>query len=237
VVAGLLLAGCTPSSSTEPATSASPAPSPSSSSSSSTSPSAAPEVSSEPTTIVVSTSELQLLLEDGSVSGEFVYADALDAVVAKLTELFGAEPTVTAYEGTAAADYVWDGFRVGTDGPTDTVGWPETYVTATATEINGIAIESAEGYRIGDDLLALEAADPDAAYRWDRQGVEQLVVQVQQVPFVGAGEGAGAGASGGASGGEGSFERAFHTELVATPVAGAATAPIVSISAPHKNFE
>jgi hypothetical protein len=213
VALALVLTGC--SADAEPSTATSTSPTPSSSASSSPTP-AAPEVSTEPTTMVIGTSALSLLLEDGSVAEEFAYADSVDTVVAALADLLGAEPAVTAYEGTAAVDYEWPGLQVGTDGPTDTVNWPETYITASVAEINGIAIESAEGHVVGDDLQALAAANPESTRRWQSQTGEELVVEVQQVAFEGT-----------------DLARAFHTELVANPSDG----PITSIAAPRKNFE
>jgi ABC-type Fe3+-hydroxamate transport system substrate-binding protein len=211
----LMLTGCTTSSTATAPTATS--------SSSSSAPTTAPPTSTPvqetdrtPDTVVISTNQLQLVFEDGTVAQVFQFIDPVGPVVEALTDLFGMEPAVDLYDGTGPADYEWTGFRVGTDGPTDTPNWPETYVTATATEINGISIESAEGHQVGDDLQALAAATPDLAHRWQSQTGEELYVPVQLVPYE-----------------AGIPERSFHTQLTANPADG----PITSISAPRKNFE
>jgi hypothetical protein len=160
--------------------------------------------------------QLQLLDESGEVAGEFGIYDSIEPAVAILTELFGAEPVVTMHEGNVAADYQWEGFAIATDGPAAPPTHAGVYFRATATEVNGIRIETRDGYSVGDALVPLSESVPENSHLWDNQGVPELVVSVDETEIDPA-----------------EPDRAFHTELVAHPSDG----PITRIAAPAKNFE
>lgn len=224
VLGAVLLSGCS-SASTEGA--ASPAQSPSAASPATPSPTApsptpsspptpTAEPAAEPARLVISTMQLQVLSDSGDVLDEIGIFDAIDPAVAILTDLFDAAPVVTAYEGTSAADYEWDGFMIGTDGPANPPTGAEVYVRAETSELNGIGIETVGGFAVGDSLIPLSEAAPEDSRTWDNQGVLEMVVNVDEVPVE-----------------LDEVDRALHTELTANPADG----PISQISAPAKNFE
>lgn len=179
-------------------------------------PSPTTEPAAEPDRLVMSATEVQIVLTDGTVGSQFGYFDPISDVVAQLTELFGQEPVMTAYEGTAAADYDWPGLSVGTDGPGTPPTGAEVIMFVTAAEVAGISIESVDGAQVGDPLAPLEAADPANSYRWQRDGGEELVVTVGSTPIS-----------------PDEPDREFSVELRALPSDG----PITQMGAPMKNFE
>ena len=191
---------------------ASPSPTPSSAGS----PSPAPVPAAEPARIVISTMHLQVVADSGEVVDEIGIFDPIGPAVDILTELFGAEPVMTAYEGGAAVDYEWEGFLIATDGPAEPPAGAGVYFRATAPHLNGIAIESGDGFSVGDTLSPVAEAAPDDTRTWDNQGVLEMTVAVDEVPIE-----------------PGETDRALHTELTAHPADG----PISRISAPAKNFE
>jgi hypothetical protein len=214
VLSTVLLGGC---SSASAGVGASPGQSPAAQSPSpsgpTTTPSAVPAPTAEPARLVISTMHLQVLNESGDVIDEIGIFDPIEPAVAILTDLFAAEPVVTAYEGTAAADYEWEGFVLATDGPANPPTGAEVYVRATTAELNGIEIETVDGVSVGDALGPIADATPEHSRTWENQGVLELTVDVDDVPV--------------------EADRALHTELTAHPADG----PISQISAPAKNFE
>lgn len=160
--------------------------------------------------------QLQVLSDSGDVLDEIGIFDSIDPAVAILTDLFEAAPVVTAYEGTSAADYEWDGFIIGTDGPANPPTGAEVHVRAMTAELNGIGIETVGGFAVGDSLVPISEASPEDSRTWDNRGVLELVVNVDEVPVEGD-----------------DIDRALHTELSAHPADG----PISQISAPAKNFD
>ena len=171
---------------------------------------------SEPSHLVISSTDLQIYLQDGSLAETINYFDPIDGAVQRLTELFGAEPTVNTYDGTGAADYEWAGFRLGTDGPATPIIGPELSVLATTNEINNIKIGTTDGTRVGDDLRPISAADPTNSSVYPTRTGETLSVKIGTVPVE-----------------PGDSERAFYTTLSADPADGT----IDQIHAPGKNFE
>jgi hypothetical protein len=213
IAAGLLaaLVGC---SSTPDA-----APAPSSSSATEQAPaSAAPAepASSDPTRVIISSTEILLSLDDDSVVDAISYYDPIDSAVQTFTDLLGAESTVTWYEGTAAADYQWPGLRLGTDGPGERPQRAEVYITATVPEINGILFETEGGVQVGSDVRPIAEAGPASASTYEGEDGQVLAVDVAATPIDG-----------------GDMDRAFNVGLYANPADGI----ISQIHAPEKNFE
>lgn len=219
---GSAVTGCTPADepdhpATPPASASAPATSNGAANGSSTGDEdASTNDSSEPARLVVSASGVEILSDSQAVVGGFDYFEPVGPVVDELTSVFGAEPVVTTYDGTGAAGYDWPGFSLGTDGPAILPTQAETFATITAPELNGIALETLGGTVVGDDLVALAQEHPANAYTWSRQGVEELVVQIDEVTADDA-----------------SPDKKFSVTLRATP----ATGPLTEISAPAKNFE
>lgn len=84
----------------------------------------------------------------------FMYTDDADAVRAKLTTAFDAEPTVSEEPGSLetlpATLYDWGGFVLGVPQTTRPRGhYDSLFVRATAATVHGITIETVEGITIG----------------------------------------------------------------------------------------
>jgi len=108
----------------------------------------------------------------------FSYLDDADAVVAKLTTVFGAEPTVTEQAGgletATALHYDWGGFVLGapmTSGPRNI--YTSLFVRATSAAVQGITIETIEGVTIGSPA-ADAAAHAVTTMTWGAQVEAQL---------------------------------------------------------------
>lgn len=215
LVVGLVaaLAGC----STTPSPSSSqPAAQPSSAAPSATSTSAPTPDNPEASRLVISSTGIEIQADDGSVVSTISYFDPIAPAVEAITALVGSEPAVDTYDGTGAADYVWPGIELGTDGPAIAPTKAEIYVTATGAEANGLQIQTTEGVQVGDDVRPLAEAHPDSTSTSQTLNGERLSVDVAPVPVE-----------------PGDTERAFHTGLSANPSDGL----IVEIHAPEKNFE
>lgn len=209
------LSGCTTTSQqTEQTVAASPTPAPTSSAA----PTPAPtqEQSPEPSRLVISSTDLQIVLTDGTVAETISYFDPMVPAVERITELFGAPPTVDPSYGIDAASYAWPGFQMGSDGPAIPPTRAAIYVTASAAEINGIQLLTTDGNQVGDDLRPLSEAHPEDSGVYPTQNGDELSVKVMSVPVE-----------------PGDTERSFHTGLSADPADGV----IRQIHAPEKNFE
>ncbi|MDJ0349742.1 hypothetical protein [Cryobacterium sp. PH29-G1] len=171
---------------------------------------------SEPSHLVISSTDIKIYLQDGSLAETINYFDPIDPAVERLTELFGAAPAVNTYDGTGAAEYEWPGFRLGTDGPATPIIGPELSVRATAAEVNNIQVGTTDGTRVGEDLRPISAADPMNSSVYPNGTGETLSVKIGIVPVE-----------------PGDSERAFYTTLSADPADGI----IDQIHAPGKNFE
>lgn len=217
-VAALTLTGCAPViPQSDPTGTATSSPSAASASPSATPEAApAPAPAAEADRLVMSSSGVQIFLDDGTVGLEFGYFDPIGPVADELSGLFGQVPVVTTYDGNVAADYEWPGLSIGTDGPAVPPMGAEIIMFVSAAEVNGIAIETVDGIKVGDPLEALALADPNNAHRWQRDGVEELVVTVDPTPVSADYP-----------------EREFSVELRALPSSG----PITKMGAPMKNFE
>ena len=223
LLAVVLLGGCSAGTgevalSPTPSSTVAPGPTPSSTASPAPTPTPTPEPVAEavPARLVVSTMHLRVVAAGGEVIHEIGIYDPIGPAVDILTDIFAAEPVVTAYDGTAAVDYDWEGFSIATDGPADPPTRAEVYFRAMAAELNGIIIETADGFSVGDSLIPISEAAPEDTRTWDNQGVQEMTVDVDEVPLESDGS-----------------DRALHTELTAHPADG----PISRISAPAKNFE
>jgi len=176
---------------------------------------ASPTVRADPNHLVVSSTSIQVVLDDGTLGDEFSYFEPIQPVVAALTDVFGEEPVVTEYEDApTSVDYDWVGVSIGTDGPAQPPSGAEIIMFVTAPDVNGIGIETIDGIKVGDPAAPLEAAN--SSYRWQRDSGEELVVTMNSVPIT-----------------SGDAERMFSVQLRALPADG----PITQIGAPMKNFE
>lgn len=173
-----------------------------------------PESRAPPDHLVVSASSIQVVLDDGTMGDEFGYFEPIELVVAALTDVFGGEPVMTNYEGIPSVDYDWSGVSIGTDGPAQRPTNPELIMRVTAAEVHGIGIETVDGIQVGDPVAVLEVANP--SHRWQRDGVEELVIKVNSVPVTPEDN-----------------ERTFSVELRSCPADG----PVTQFAAPIKNFE
>ncbi len=212
VLASLALSGCVAGgsaghgaqheSSAPPESSASPQPT-------------AAESAAEPDRLVISAENIRLVMDDGTVGEDFTFFDPVTDVTTALTELLGQEPTVTTHGAEFVADYEWDGLTLLTDGPGEAPIDAAFAVFVTAAEINGLSIETADGFRVGHPMGPIEAAHPDESRRWMYEGVERLDTEVGSVSVV-PGD-----------------ERMFSVKITAHPSDG----PITEFAAPMKNFE
>ncbi|WP_129590558.1 hypothetical protein [Cryobacterium aureum] len=175
---------------------------------------ASPEARATPDHLVVSASSVQIILDDGTMGDEFGYFEPIEPVAAALTAVFGREPVTTTYEGIPSVDYEWNGMSIGTDGPAQRPTNPEIIMHVTAAEVHGIGIETVDGIQVGDPVAVLEVANP--SHRWQRDGVEELVIKVNSVPVT-----------------PDDTQRTFSVELRSLPSDG----PVTQFSAPIKNFE
>ena len=193
-----------------------PPPSPASTSSTPTTEAAAsPTARADPDYLVVSSTSIKVVLDDGTIGDEFGYFEPIQPVVAALTDVFAEEPVVTEYEGApTSVDYDWTGVSIGTDGPAQSPSGAEIIMFVTAADVNGIGIETIDGIKVGDSAAPLEAAN--SSYRWQRDSGEELVVTMNSVLIT-----------------SGDNERMFSVQLRALPADG----PITQIGAPMKNFE
>lgn len=175
-----------------------------------------PVSTSEPSRLIVSSTDMQIVLEDGTVAETIAYFDPMVLAVEKLTELFGSPPSVDATDGPDATDYEWQGFRLDSDGPAIEPMRPEIFVTVSVAEINDIQLETSDGHHVGDDLRPLADAHPENSSVYPLESGEELSVEILSVPVE-----------------PGDAERAFHTGLSADSADGV----IRQIHAPEKNFE
>jgi hypothetical protein len=220
----LLLVGCVP---TTPQPTGTP---------SADAPSATPSPTPTPATVALVTVLAESVTVTDSAGEEISTLDyfaPIDEVRAELTEAFGFEPAVAVVERTpsdrfAGTIYDWQGFSVswfyGFDGePGSGVAVPPfeptIYITATTASVGEVAIETADGLRVGDDGTGLGQAYPEAAFPYtDANGQDMLAVHIGTVPLPVEGENA-----------EGTYT--FSVSVSAT-VPGS----VVSIYAPAKNY-
>lgn len=178
-------------------------------------PAASPTPRADPDHLVVSSTSIQVVLDDGTIGDEFGYFEPIEPVVTALTDVFGEQPVVTEYgDASTSVDYNWTGVSIGTDGPAQPPSGAEIIMFVTAADVNGIVIETIDGIKVGDSAAPLEASN--SSYRWQRDSGEELVVTMNSVPIT-----------------SGDNERMFSVQLRALPADG----PITQIGAPMKNFE
>ncbi|MEC5183450.1 hypothetical protein RCH12_000905 [Cryobacterium sp. MP_3.1] len=175
-----------------------------------------PVSTSEPSRLVISSTDMQIVLEDGTVAETIAYFDPMVPAVEKITELFGSPPRVDATDGPDATDYEWPGFRLDSDGPAIEPLRPEIFVTVSVAEINDIQLETTDEHQVGDDLRPLADAHPEDSSVYPLESGEELSVKILSVPVE-----------------TGDADRAFRTGLSADPADGV----IRQIHAPEKNFE
>lgn len=159
-----LLTACEPGGS--PSAPATPDSSPGDSSSSTPEPEpteALDEDESGAATIVITTSLLLINDDEGSTINHFDYFDAPTAAITALTDYFGGDPVVTAFEGGKHSwpgnYYTWDAFTL-----IDWVGGPgipygeDFGVRSTAATVRGLHVETVSGITIGSTNAAVAAA-------------------------------------------------------------------------------
>ena len=139
------------------------APSATSTTSSTAEPEAEEEAEPAPATILLRTDFFAVLDEDDVVMQQFDYFDDPTAAIAALTEVFGGEPTVTAFEGYThqwpGNQYSWDAFSiidwVGGGG----IAYGEDYaVTARSAVVRGLSVETVGDITVGSTEAQLGAA-------------------------------------------------------------------------------
>lgn len=217
VVLSLALAGCnsTPAPSSPTSTATPPRPTSTSPAGASTpAPVDSPAIA-EPDHVVVSAVGMQVVLDDGTLGLNIDYFQPIDEVAIALTELLGAEPSVTSYPDTPAADYVWEGLTLLTDGPAQPPRKAEFVVRVTAPDVHGLSMETADGVKVGSPIGPIEAANPASSHRGTIAGQERLSIYLSPVSI------------------ENGDSRTFSVEVVALPSDG----PVSEIFAPAKDFE
>jgi hypothetical protein len=114
--------------------------------------------------IVISSLTLQLQSSSGEVLSEFKYFENdHEAVIAALTEAFGADPQVGRYEGNfhypGGDKYDWGGLAL-FDSPSEIdseIGMHDFAVTASAAVVSGVRVETSEGIAVGASFSELES--------------------------------------------------------------------------------
>ncbi|MFC0681206.1 hypothetical protein ACFFGH_25535 [Lysobacter korlensis] len=149
-------------------------------------PTPTPTEQSEPEAerIIVGAEEILVLAADGSELAAYDYFQNTSELIAGFTELFGAPPVDTAFDGDTHAppgiERNWDGFAILDDEREPTPPHtPNHLVDVTTTEVNGITVETADGFAVGTPAAEALAA-PDAEPVNSETG---QVVQVDAVPL------------------------------------------------------
>lgn len=123
-----------------------------------------PTAEAEPAaaTVLIRTESLAVLDEDAVVMAEFDYFESPTAAIATLTEVFGGDPVVTAFEGHThqwpGNYYAWDGFTlIDYDGPSIAYG-EDFAVASSAAVVRGLTVETVSDITVGASAAAVEAA-------------------------------------------------------------------------------
>lgn len=159
-IAVLVLTGCSPSA--EPSDRSSPTNSPT------TQPPTAAEgpAPAGAESIVFSVASIQIVDSSGAVLSEHDYFEPTADVVAVLTDAFGAEPTISHYDGHAdnppGTSYDWGGLAV-RDGEwtSEPPYYSEFYVFLTSETVGGLTLSTSDGVSVGDSFSDVAAAHPD----------------------------------------------------------------------------
>ena len=178
LVAVLLVAGCsaTPPTASKPTASVGRTATPT--------PTATPMAEPVVDRVAFDSTGISLLRNDGSIADTFTYFQPAAEVVAALTSVFGAEPTVEdikPYEGYRYTRYDWTGFAVEDSvEPSDGAYYVDFRVNASAASLNGIAIRTVDTITVGSDTAAVEAAHPEHVTRVTppNVGVETSFIEV-----------------------------------------------------------
>jgi hypothetical protein len=145
-------------------------------------------------TVIVTAESITVASDDGSPLAEFDYFQPTDEVVDGLTEAFGVEPTDERFEGAIEAPpatvWTWDGFELRDPDPAgEPPFWVNHWVRVGAAEVNGVAVETVDGVRVGDDAQTIEARYPDTSDRVTAgDEPERLDVYLGAIPLPQEGE-------------------------------------------------
>lgn len=144
------------------------------------------ETEPEASLIVVRTSGVTVLDEDGASMGSYGYFDEVTGVIAAFSEYFEGEPVVSPFEGSNHSwpgnFYTWDGFTI-----VDHVGGPgipygeDFAVKVTGATVRGITVETVGGIAVGDTSAAAVAAG-GVADSYEYEGTIVGWVQLDPVP-------------------------------------------------------
>jgi hypothetical protein len=196
LLAGTVLAGCTPGmpTPTPSATTASAAATPTPRPTPTVAATAAPEDASgeavRAARVIIFTGLIGAAAASGNSIGTvidmFEPLSSIDPVIDELSGHFGFEPVSEfvpadpCCDGVDYTSYRWDGFEVldwvGTG--SQTPARPEFVVRATSSDVRGVRVETVDGISIGDSMTGLEAAHPSDSYRQTGAFTEQIVVRV-----------------------------------------------------------
>ena len=160
----LLCAGCAPT------PSAAPSQPPAASAPSEASPTPEPEPAPVATGIHITASSVSVLLSDGSTGETFDYFEPVSGAVDGIRDAIGAEPAVEDHAGSynhpPFTTYDWNGLVLkDPEGAAEEPFSGDWSIAVTASEVDGISVDTVEGVRVGDSAPALEAAFPDS---WNR---------------------------------------------------------------------
>jgi hypothetical protein len=136
--------------------------------------------------IVISTGSVDAFDGEGGSLASFDYFAETVTAVAVLSDLLDFAPTVTTTQGssdsTGVTQYGWDGLTLiervveGEEGRPDSA---PLYITVSAPDVRGVALEGPDGVRVGDPFDPLLTLYPDYIDEYTgRDGLTYRAVQV-----------------------------------------------------------
>jgi hypothetical protein len=136
--------------------------------------------------IIVSAEAIVVLASDGTELAAYDYFQDTAEVVDGLTEVFGGPPADNPFEGDAhspaGVERAWEGFSILDDEREPTPPHtPNHLVDVTASEVNGILVETMDGFAVGsvaDEVLAAPDAEP-----YSPPGETLQLIQIDAVPL------------------------------------------------------
>jgi len=143
-----------------------------------------PPAVEERLSVVLSTKSVQVKNSSGEVLGKYKYFEEDgDEVVAALTEAFGTEPEKSAFanrEHTPPGEkFEWDGLElyVYDKEINYDIGYARFRLIVTASEVDGVVIETVDGIAVGSSVADLSAAADnttkmDVDDGWDSDGIQ-----------------------------------------------------------------
>ena len=122
----------------------------------------------EPDRIVVTADAILVLAADGTELAAYDYFQDTAELVAGFTEVFGGPPAENPFEGDthspSGIEQAWDGFSIlDDDREPEPPHTPNHLIDVTVAEVNGIRVETTDGFTVGtpaDEVLSASDAQP-----------------------------------------------------------------------------